>query len=63
MVADIKTCSQEIVYGLKNRIDSLEKQQEPLEILVNLLKSTHNLKTSFFKNFNLLSRLKSCEAP
>ena len=34
MVNDIRTCSQEIISGLKNRIGNLEKQQEPLEILV-----------------------------
>ncbi len=35
MVNDIRTCSQEIISGLKNRIGNLEKQQQPLEILVN----------------------------
>jgi hypothetical protein len=37
MVSDIKTCSQEIIKGLKNRIDNLQKQQQPLELLVNYL--------------------------
>jgi hypothetical protein len=43
MVSDIKTCSQEIIKGLKNRIDNLQKQQQPLELLVNYLKDNSAL--------------------
>jgi hypothetical protein len=43
MVSDIKTCSQEIIKGLENRIDNLQKQQQPLELLVNYLKDNSAL--------------------
>jgi hypothetical protein len=34
MVNDIKTCNQEIIKGLEERITNMEKQQKPTEILV-----------------------------